>query len=491
MRSVENQVEIDALDHVHPGRLFLVSCMALVATSISFAVVGAIMGPLKQIFILTNAQVGIIGGAQLWGFAVTMFIFGPLCDVLGMKFLLRFAFFGHLIGVLLMIFATGFWMLFAGALTISLANGTVEAVCNPLVATLYPNRKTEKLNQFHVWFPGGIVIGGLLCFFLDKINLGAYQIKLCLILIPTVIYGFLFLRERFPATETHQGGVSFGGLFKESFSRPLFWLLLLCMMMTASIELGPQRWIPAVLESGGIPGILVLVWITGLMAVMRQFAGPVVHKLSPTGILVASAAIAGMGLLWMSYVESTAIAFAAATVFAVGVCYFWPTMLGVTSERIPKGGPLALGLMGGTGALTVGLITSWAMGIVADNYAHQKLEPQQVAVCLQEVVDAYPDIADAAGGKRTLVVRLGLVHSRWGYVTLWALCYASIVGLVLAGPLPVHALLGLATLPLALHATRLLFRHYRSRAVKGPMAGTIQLHLATGLLMILGLWLAV
>ena len=378
---------------INPARLFLGSCLSLIATSVAFAVVGAVMGPLKTAFVLTNAQVGYIGGAALWGFTISIFVLGPLCDALGMKTLLRIAFVSHLAGALIMIFATGFWMLFAGALVIALGNGTVEAACNPLVATVYPDRKTEKLNQFHVWFPGGIVIGAVTCFLLDKAGMDAWQLKLGLIIIPTVIYGFLFAGQTFPATERVQSGISFGGMIRGAFLRPLFWILILCMAITASLELGPGRWVPAVLEAGGIPGILVLAYINGLMAVLRFFAGKVVERLAPTGILLASAALAGIGLYWFSFAESTVMAFVSATVFAVGVCYFWPTMLGVTSERIPKSGALGLALMGGTGMLVVGLVTSPQMGRIADRYLHEALPQDATVALLQQVTESFPALA--------------------------------------------------------------------------------------------------
>ena len=185
--------------NANAGRLFLGSCLALIATSVAFAVIGDIMGTLKNEFVLTNAQVGMIGGAALWGFTVSMIALEPLCDALGMKRLLWFALICHLAGPLIMIFANGFGMLFTGALVLALGNGTVEAACNPLVATLYPDNKTVKLNQFHVWFPGGIVIGGLLCFALAQMGNHSWQLRLCLVMIPAVIYGILFIGQKFPA----------------------------------------------------------------------------------------------------------------------------------------------------------------------------------------------------------------------------------------------------------------------------------------------------
>ena len=390
----------DGSPAVRASRLFLGSCVALVATSVAFATVGAIMLALKRDFVLTNEEVGLIGGAALWGFAVSQLAFAPFADTLGMRALLRLAFVGHLIGSLTMIFAGGFATLFGGALVIAMANGLVEAACNPLVAALYPDNKTVKLNQFHVWFPGGVVIGGLAAYGLDVVGVGAWQLKIGLILVPTVAYGILLLREPFPATEGVAAGVSMGEMFRAALATPLMWVMLVCMAMTASVELGPNRWVPAVLEAGGMPGILVLVWINGLMAVMRYRAGNVVHRLSPTGLLLASALVSGVGLLALSYAGSPLPVFAAATVFAVGVCYFWPTMLGVVSERVPRSGALGLGLMGTVGMATVGLVTSPQMGAVADRYAHERI-PVAEAVALFERAErtlagsADPDAATA------------------------------------------------------------------------------------------------
>ena len=369
------------LEGIHRERLFIASCCALAVSAVAFAVIGDILGSLKAQFVLTNLEVGYIGGAAIWGFTVTILVFGPLCDTLGMRFLVRLAVVCHILGVLVMIAAGGFWMLFIGALTISLGNGLIEAACNPLVATLYPNQKAIKLNQFHVWWPGGIVLGGLASYGLNAIGLGSWQVRLGLILVPAVIYGVLMARERFPQTENAQSGVSTAEMFKATFTSPLFLLLLLCMFMTASIELGPNRWIPAVLEAGGIPGILVLVWISGLMAVLRlRAAGPLIRRLSPTLILLGSVILTGIGLYWLSWAETSVTAFIAATIFALGICFIWPTMLGFVSERIPKSGALGLALMGGAGMGIVGLVAAPILGKIADEVAHERFEAQETAV---------------------------------------------------------------------------------------------------------------
>ncbi|MDX1647540.1 MAG: MFS transporter [Longimicrobiales bacterium] len=368
---------------IRSGRLFVGSCVALVATSVAFATVGAVMLALKRDFVLTNEEVGWIGGAALWGFAVSQLVFAPLADSLGMRALLRFAFVGHLVGASTMIVAGGFGMLFAGALVIAMGNGLVEAACNPLVAALYPHDKTVKLNQFHVWFPGGVVLGGLAAFALDAFGFPGWQMKIGLILVPTLAYGWLILLEPFPATEGVDAGVGMAEMFRAALLTPFMWVMLLAMAMTASVELGPNRWVPAVLEAGGMAGILVLVWINGLMAVLRYRAGDVVHRMAPTGLLLLSALVSGAGLLALSYSSGTMATFAAATVFAVGVCYFWPTMLGVVSERVPRSGALGLGLMGTVGMATVGLVTSPQMGSIADRYAHQRI-PAEETVALFE-----------------------------------------------------------------------------------------------------------
>lgn len=344
-------------------RLFLGSCLALVTTAMSFAIRGDIMGVLGEQFALNKEQLGWVAGTAFWGFTLAMVIGGPLCDWLGMGRLLVLAFLGHLGGILTTIFAQGFWTLFLGTLCIGLANGFVEAACNPLITALYPDDKTRKLNQFHVWFPGGIVLGGLATFGLSQSGLG-WQMKMATMLLPLAAYGVMLLGCAFPPTERKAAGVSAGGMVRSVFT-PLFLVMFACMWLTAAAELGPNQWIPDILTTSGISGILVLVWINGLMALGRQFAGPIVHRLSPTGTLLFSAVFSGAGLLALSFATGKFATFAAATVFAIGVCYFWPTMLGFVAERCPKTGALGLALMGGAGMLSVAFVLP-AMGHVYD-----------------------------------------------------------------------------------------------------------------------------
>ncbi len=400
MAETATMTSATSADRINAGRLFLGSCMALVATSTAFGVVGASMLALKNEFILTNQQIGWIGGAALWGFTISMVVFGPFVDSVGMKNLLRLAWVAHLVGTLTMIFATGFTTLFVGALVIAMGNGLVEAACNPLVATLYPENKTVKLNQFHVWFPGGIALSGVVAYALNQFGIGNWQITLGLILIPTIIYGIIFLGQAFPETERVQSGYSTGEMWRATLLSPFFLLLLGTMAITASMELGPNRWVPAVLEAGGIAGILVLAYINGLMALLRYRAGDVVHRLQPTGILLVGSILAGVGLLWLSYAETGVMAFAAATVFAVGVCYFWPTMLGLVAERNIRGGALALALMGGMGMAATGLVASPLMGEIADRYAHERLPVTETVAVLESAATTFPTLAQQAQGRQ-------------------------------------------------------------------------------------------
>jgi len=339
---------------VNKNQLFLASCIALIFTSLTFAFRASLEGVWGAEFNLTKEQVGWIFSPAFWGFTLAMVFGGPLCDVLGMKRLLVFAFIGHIAGAVIYIFAKDATMLFLGTLCIGIGNGMVEAACNPLVVSLYPNNKTTMLNRFHVWFPGGNVIGGLLAFVvLTQLNLD-WRILLAPLFIAVAIYGFLFFKLKFPQTERVTTGVSTKEMFAACLN-PLFLIMLACMFLTAATELGTTTWILALLEGSGVSGILVLVFIFGIMALGRSFAGPVVHRLNPNGMLIFSALFAGIGLLLLSRFSGYA-AFGAAAVFAVGICFFWPTMLGFVSEYVPKSGALGLSLMGGAGMFSVSLI---------------------------------------------------------------------------------------------------------------------------------------
>ena len=188
---------------VNRSQLFVASCLALLVTSLSFGIRAGILDRLGVQFGLDKAELGTIAATAFWGFPLAVVIGGMVVDIIGMKRLLVFAFIFHIAGILLTIFAAKFsnpfWALFISTLCIGIANGTVEAACNPLVATLYSNDKTTKLNHFHLWFPGGIVIGTLIVYFFDKAAIG-WQLQVAMMIIPALVYGFLFAKQKFPVT---------------------------------------------------------------------------------------------------------------------------------------------------------------------------------------------------------------------------------------------------------------------------------------------------
>ncbi|NBQ13748.1 MAG: MFS transporter [Proteobacteria bacterium] len=372
--------------------LFRASCVALIVTAMSFALRGGAIGAWTAEFGLTNEQAGWINSTAFWGFTLAMVFGGPLCDAIGMGRILRIAFVGHAAGILLTIFAWDYWSLFAGTLLFGIANGSVEAACNPLIATLYPDDKTTRLNQFHVWFPGGIVIGGLVGFALAKGGLG-WKVQFATMLLPLAAYGLMFRGRSLPRTERVEMGVSTRGMFAACM-QPLFLLMVACMLLTAATELGPGQWIPSILENAGVSGILVLVWITGLMAVGRQFAGPFVHHLRPTGMLLGSAVLSAAGLFLMSRTQG-AMLFGAATVFALGVCFFWPTMLGFVNERLPRTGALGLAIMGGAGMLSVSIVLP-VIGRIYDQGIAARLAEGTTVESLRTAAAGTPQAAEWA-----------------------------------------------------------------------------------------------
>lgn len=340
------------LPNIQRKQLFIASCMALLVTSLSFGIRAGILNRLGVEFQLNSQQLGTIAATAFWGFPLAIIIGGMVVDIIGMKKLLIAAFVFHLAGILLTIFAGGYWGLFISTLCIGIANGTVEAACNPLVATIHSDNKTTKLNHFHLWFPGGIVIGTLIVFFLDKMNIG-WQIQVGLMIIPTLIYGYLFSKLEFPVTERVASGVSSSEMYK-SLLKPLFILMIILMFGTAITELFTGQWIDVLLKNVTDNAILLLTIETGVMVVGRAFAGPVVHRLAPQGVLLISAILAAVGLYLLGH-SSGNMLFVGALVFGMGVCYFWPTMIGFVSENLPETGAVGLNFMGGAGMFAVSL----------------------------------------------------------------------------------------------------------------------------------------
>ncbi|NJM93752.1 MAG: MFS transporter [Cytophagales bacterium] len=351
--------------NINSNKLFVASCVALITTAMAFGLRAGMVESWATEFSLSYEQVGWISGTAFWGFTLAMIFGGPLCDVLGMKRLAYVAFVGHLVGIVLTMVANGFAALYVSTLLVGVANGMVEAACNPLVATLYSKDKTKMLNRFHVWFPGGIVIGGLVGYFLGQAGI-SWRVQMAAMLVPNLVYGWMFLRERFPVTERVSLGVSSKDMYKACLSG-IFIVMVLCMFITASTELGTGQLIETLLKGTGVSGLLVLVFINGIMMVGRAFAGPIAHRLAPSGMLLFSAVFSTLGLLGLSYASGPST-FLAALVFAVGVCFFWPTMLSFVAEYLPNTGALGLSIMGGAGMLAVSFVLP-ALGSSLDNFS--------------------------------------------------------------------------------------------------------------------------
>lgn len=354
---------------INRGRIFSASCVALVVTAMTLGVRAGIMTELAMKFNLTDVQLGWIAGMAFLGFPVATMVGGLIYNFIGPKKLMYIAFAGHLLGLILTITASGFWTLIISTFCIGFANGSVEAACNPLIADIYHKNKTTMLNRFHVWFPGGIVIGALMSAGLSQLGMG-WEIKIAIMLLPTIVYGYMIFGQTFPEMENTEvdTAINLRALFT-----PLYIFMLICMTLTATTELGTQQWIERILGNSGAHPMLILAMVTGLMAVGRYFAGPIIHAFNPAGVLLFSAIMAFLGIYLMS-IASGPLVYAAAIIFALGVTYFWPTMIGFIGENCPKTGALGMSLIGGVGMFSVSMwspvIGGWLESARADALAN-------------------------------------------------------------------------------------------------------------------------
>ena len=339
-------------------KIFLLSCIALTVTSMTFAIRAGIIGNLGNEYGLDPVQMGWILAMGTSGFPIATMAGGALYNAIGAKKIVWCAFAGHLLGIGLTLGADSFWGLMISTFLVSFANGLVEAGCNPMIADLYPKNKTTMLNKFHVWFPGGLVIGSLISAGMTSLGLG-WQEQVAVILIPTLVYGYLIFTSEFPEFDDEVNSTL--GNLKNLFT-PMYLFFVICMTMTATTELGTSNWINQILGASGAHPMLILAMVTGIMAVGRFYAGPLVHKFNPVGVLLGSAIFSSIGLFLMSQLQGGAV-YLAAIVFALGVTYFWPTILGCVGEYMPKSGALGMSLMGGAGMFAVSIwnpvIGSW------------------------------------------------------------------------------------------------------------------------------------
>ena len=370
---------VDGIDAAGRRRLFLLANLAIFMIGLGFAVRANIAADLQRdLFDVLDlarsaAMVGEVIGATFIGFALTLLFGSALLDRVGMKAMLVFSAVGYLVGSLLVVGAsllgpdvTSYWLVYSGLLLTGLGWGAVEAATNPLVARLFPEQKTHRLNILHAWWPAGIVVGGLLGLGLGMLSL-PWQLNLLILIVPAVVLFVLVLGTVFPVTERVAAGVGYGEMFREITRSPGFLIWFFAMMLTATSELAPGQWVDLALTNVvGMQGIILLIYVSGLMFVMRHFAGPLSSRISPVGLLWFSSLFAAIGLYALSLADSPLLAFAAATIWGVGVCYMYPTMLASVSERYPRGGAFFLGLMGFAGGLATQFVLPW-MGAIFDS----------------------------------------------------------------------------------------------------------------------------
>jgi MFS family permease len=371
-------VPVDRHAAYNKGRIFLVSVLALFTAGVAASLRADVASELQRTFFdpvdkaHSAEMIGSVLGVPFLGFAFTIAIGSPLLDLIGAAILLPLSGVCFILGTLVILFASSlasgagiFNVIWTGAVITGIGWGLVETVVNPLTVTIYSDDKTARLNILHAWWPGGLIAGGLLGYGLGAAGV-AWNIKLMFILIPAALVVVLCLGLKFPPTERVASGISMGSMFKELL-KPMFLLLFCCMFLTAASELAPGQWVDlALTRTVHMQGILLLVYVSGIMFVARHFAGPLVHKLSAIGLLWVSCLLASLGLVALSVANSPVTGILAATVWGCGVCFMWPTMLATASDRFPRGGALLMGLMGTAGTLSINFVLP-IMGKIYDN----------------------------------------------------------------------------------------------------------------------------
>ncbi|MBI5914126.1 MAG: MFS transporter [Bacteroidetes bacterium] len=398
--------------------LFWGCFIALIATSFGFIIRALIIGDWATQFDLTETQKGELLGVGLWPFAISIVLFSLVIDRIGYRNAMIFGLVCHITSAVITIMAKDYWWLYVGTFICALGNGTVEAYINPVVATLFRKEKTKWFNILHAGWPGGMVLGGILLLLLGG-SVG-WEVKVGLIFIPTTLYAFLLWGKKFPVQERVAAGVSYQDMLKEagilgafiisllvfkeigrifgfsdvltwviilaatgafsfytkSLGRPLFIIMLLIMIPLAITELGVDSWISDLMagemQNMGIAGGWVLVYTSLIMMVLRFFAGPIVQKLSPLGLLATCAAIAALGLFALSSATG-AMVLLAATLYGVGKTFFWPTTLGVVAEQFPRGGALTLNGVAAVGMLAAGIVGGPFLGNIQDKQVDKEI----------------------------------------------------------------------------------------------------------------------
>ena len=352
------------------NRLFYGSCFALITTAFSFSIRAGILPQLGDAFSLSAQQLGFINSMWFLGFPISMILGGLFYHTIGPKKIMQFAFISHMIGIIITIYSGGYVGLLISTLLIGIGNGCTEAACNPMIADAYEGKQMNTLlNRFHMWFPGGIVLGSLISKFMTDASLG-WQAQIWIIVIPTLIYAYLFYGQEFPKPKVN-AATSVSENFK-AMATPIYIFILACMALTAISEFGPQQWTSLIMQNSGAQPMVILALITGLMAIGRYFGGDIVHKFDQTGVLLGSAILAAIGIFLFS-TQTGSMVYVAAIFFALGICYFWPNMIGFVAEKIPASGALGMSIVGGIGMFSTSIfqpiIGSWIDSSTAEQAA--------------------------------------------------------------------------------------------------------------------------
>jgi MFS family permease len=465
MKTTENEVKPNA------GRLLWAGFMAILATGLGFGIRGGILADWAAEFGFTAQEVGNIAGAGLTGFCFGIIIGGVIVDKIGYGKLVVAAFVFHALSAFVTLSAspgqdqiTAYRFLYWGTFIFAVANGTLEAVANPLVATLYPDNRTHYLNILHASWPAGLLLGGMVGWLLGDV--WYWKAQLALFLVPTALYGLMFFGQHMPRSEASQKNLSIGEMFKDvgllgglvvcfllalffggalGFSVPLAygvagvllailamitnfslgsWLLFLLFVahaLVGAVELGTDGWIQNITGNILTPaeGKILFVFTSAIMFTLRFCADFIERKLrvSPVGILFVCAVLACIGLNLTSAIQSFAGAILALSVYAVGKTFFWPTMLAVVGDRFPRTGAVAMSIIGGIGMMSGGLVGSPGLGYAKDRFsgaALAKASPEVFQAYRAEKPSKFLFFAEATGldGKKLGEVQTKLERAR-------------------------------------------------------------------------------
>lgn len=391
------------------GRIFATALLALftAGAAVSMRAVTAVhlqrefLDPIDKLN--AGAMLGTVLGAAFIGFAITLFLVSPVLAWVGFRRALLAAAALMVAGFMIVAHAgmlgmSPYTALLIGMVVQGLGWGLVETVINPLTSALYPDDRVGKLGILHAWYPAGVVGGALLGLWSDSHG-WPWRFDVLIVGLFAIAFAVVSWMETFPDVSlSTDAPVTPREMIKATFEKPILFFWVVLMMFTASTEFAPGQWVDVSLSQVvGMRGILLLVYVSGLMFVMRHFAGPLVHKFGNIGLLIFSACFATVGLFALSVAHSPVSALVAATAWGFGVCYFWPTMLATVAERYPRSGTIVFGTMGAAGAAStfvvlphIGAVSDQALAAAKAQGATAELAQQAAATASFRTIALIP-----------------------------------------------------------------------------------------------------